>query len=97
MKQKSSYDKLHDLHYEILTSKSGTRYERLTAFVFKALDKDNVVIHDLKLIGKDTEVKHQIDVIIEKNKKKRRVLVECKDFDISSNKVGLGIVRNFFL
>ncbi|MCK4358492.1 MAG: restriction endonuclease [Candidatus Cloacimonetes bacterium] len=95
MDNKSKYDKLHDKYNTLLTQKSGTRYERLAAFVFKTLEKSDVVIHDLKLIG-DTGVKHQIDVIIEKNCKKRRTLIECKDFEISGNKVGLGIARNFW-
>jgi len=84
MDNKSKYDKLHDKYNTLLTQKSGTRYERLAAFVFKTLEKSDVVIHDLKLIG-DTGVKHQIDVIIEKNCKKRRTLIECKDFDISGD------------
>lgn len=49
----------------------------------------------MKLVG-DTEVKHQIDVVINENGKRKRVLIECKDFDNSGNKVGLEIVRNFF-
>ncbi len=92
---RSKYDELHDKYHQILTTKAGTRYERLTALVFKALDEQHVVIHDLKLVGADPDVKHQIDVTIESGGNKRRVLIECKDFDISGSKVGLDILRNF--
>jgi hypothetical protein len=47
----------------------------------------------LKLTG-DSEVPHQIDVSIEKNGKTWRVIIE-KDFDVSGDKVGLDIFRNF--
>lgn len=93
-KQKSRYDELHDHYDNISSTKSGTRYERLVAFVFKYLDQSNTVIHDLKLVG-DSEVSHQIDVIIERNGKQQRTLLECKDFDISGNKVGLSVIRDF--
>jgi hypothetical protein len=94
-KQRSRYDELHDEYYQILSTKSGTRYERLAAVVFKHLEQSGTVIHDLKLQG-DSQVKHQIDVIIESNGIKERTILECKDFDISGNKVGLGIVRDFY-
>ena len=71
-----------------------SRFERLAAFVFKALHGRDIVIHDLKLRG-DSDVMHQLDVTIEKNNKMKRVLIECKDFDLSGEKVGLGIVRDF--
>jgi hypothetical protein len=92
---RSRYDELHDNYHQILTTKAGTRYERLAAMVFKALEDRNTVIHDLKLAGDDPEVKHQIDVTIEAAGATKRVLVECKDFDLSKDKVGLDIIRNF--
>lgn len=95
LKQRSRYDELHDHYYELLSTKSGTRYERLAAFVFKYLEQSGTVIHDLKLVG-DSGVSHQIDVIIERNGKQQRTVLECKDFDISGNKVGLGIIRDFY-
>jgi hypothetical protein len=94
MNQRSKYDELHDRYHELLSSKAGTRYERLAAMVFKILESQNVVIHDLKLIG-DSEVAHQIDVSIEVDGKKRRVIIECKDLDVSGDKVGLDILRSF--
>ena len=91
---RSRYDDLHDRYHKILTTKAGTRYERLAALVFKILADRNIVIHDLKLIG-DSTVSHQIDISISVNGRPRRVIVECKDFDLSGDKVGLDIVRNF--
>jgi hypothetical protein len=90
----SRYDELHDRFFSILTSKEGTRYERLAAVVFKALHEQNVVIHDFRLRG-DSTVKHQIDVLIEVGGVQKRVLIECKDFDKSGQVVGLGILRDF--
>lgn len=90
----SAYDRLHDEYWSSATPKAGTRYERLVAFVLKALDGQREVIHDIKLLG-SSQVKHQIDVTFKNGPTHRRVLVECKDFDVSANKVGLGIVRDF--
>ena len=94
-KPRSRYDELHDHYYELLSTKSGTRYERLAAVVFKYLEESGTVIHDLKLVG-DSGVSHQIDVTIERTGKQQRIVLECKDFDISGDKVGLGIIRDFY-
>jgi hypothetical protein len=94
MPKRSRYDELHDRYNTILTTKGGTRYEILAAYVFKALEEQDTVIHDLSLVG-ESEVAHQIDVLVERNGVKRRVLIECKDFDISGDKIGLDILRNF--
>ncbi len=96
MPGRSRYDELHDYYQAISTTKSGTRYERLAAVVFAALDQNSVVIHDLKVVGSDTGVGHQIDVKIEKDGRTKRILLECKDFDVSGDNVGLGIVRDFW-
>jgi hypothetical protein len=50
--------------------------------------------HHLKLVG-DSSVSHQIDVSIETDGNRRRIIIECKDFDLSGNKVGLDILRSF--
>ena len=92
---RSSYDELHDNYHAIMTTKAGTRYERLAAMVFKALQEQRAVIHDLSLLG-ESDVSHQIDVQMEVDGQKRRTIIECKDFDISGGKVGLDIVRNFW-
>ena len=91
---RSRYDELHDRFDPIKTGKAGTRYERLAAMVLKALNQRDVIIHDIGLRG-DSDVKHQIDVSIERNGAKRRIIVECKDFDLAGDKVGLDIVRSF--
>ena len=77
---RSKYDELHDRFFSILSTKAGTRYERLAALVFKRLHERHAVIHDFKLVGA-SKVKHQIDVLLETDGKNRRVLVECKDFE----------------
>ena len=46
---RSRCDELHDKYHQILTTKVGTRYERLAAMVYKALEDKNVIIHDLSL------------------------------------------------
>lgn len=92
---RSRYDELHDRYHGILTTKAGTRYERLAALVFKALEAKSAVIHDLKLAGTDPDVKHQIDVTVEIAGTMKRVIIECKDFDGSGDKIGLDIVRSF--
>jgi hypothetical protein len=63
--------------------------------VFKALEESTAVIHDVSLLG-ESDVSHQIDVHVTVEGQSRRVLIECKDFDISGDKVGLPIVRNFW-
>lgn len=96
MAARSRYDDLHDYYHKIATTKSGNRYERLAALVFKALESRNTVIHDLFLRGDDSEVKHQIDVTVElPGKRAHRVLIECKDYDVSGKSAGLSIVRDF--
>lgn len=91
---RSRYDELHDRFDPIKTGKAGTRYERLAAMVLKALNQRDVVVHDIRLRG-DSDVKHQIDVHVERNGAKQRVIIECKDFDLAGDKVGLDIVRSF--
>ncbi|OMF51003.1 restriction endonuclease [Paenibacillus peoriae] len=73
--------------------KNGTKYERITAVVYKLLDETNTVFHDLRLRGNGKKAKHQIDVTIVKDSQTKRILVECKEYD---KVVGIGIVRDFF-
>jgi hypothetical protein len=93
--RRSYYDELHDKYLKISTTKQGTRYERLAAFVFKVLEESGAVIHDLKLLG-ESDTKSQIDVIFETDDGQKRTLIECKDFDVSGKDVGIGIVRCFW-
>lgn len=73
--------------------KTGTKYERLEAVVYKIIDENDVVIHDLRLRGDGKTAVHQIDVTIENKGNKKRILVECKDYD---DVVGIGIIRDFY-
>lgn len=84
---------IYNAHIANEKLKNGTKYERLTAVVFKALDTSDVVIHDLTLRGNGKNTPHQIDVTIERANVSKRVLIECKDYDA---KVGISIVRDFF-
>lgn len=67
-----------------------SRFKKLAGFVFKALHGRGIV----KLRG-DSEVKHQLDVAIVIDGKMKRVLIECKGFDLSGEKIGLEVVRDF--
>ena len=49
----------------------------------------------MKAAGLASGVEDQIDVTIDYKGKPRRILMECKDYDISGDKVGLGVVRDF--
>lgn len=93
---RSRYDDIHDEYFSADIRKSGTRYERLAAAIQKVLAGDeSTVIHDCKLRG-ESDVAHQIDVTVERASVKKRILVECKDFNVSGDKVGLGIIRDFW-
>lgn len=74
--------------------KNGSKFERLAAVVFKSINYNDVVIHDLRLIGAGKKTPHQIDVTVQspESTNDKRILIECKDLE---DKVGLGIVRDF--
>lgn len=95
MTEQSLYDRIHDRFLPNTTNKPGTRYERLAAVVFAALKSAGSVIHDLKLRGEVSGELHQIDVTVETSGHHRRILLECKDFDLSGKAVGLSTVRDF--
>lgn len=71
--------------------KSGTKYERLAAIVFTIL-LETQAVHDLRLRG-SSKVLHQIDVTVGTGRKRKRILIECKDM---GKPVGLPLVRNFW-
>lgn len=97
MAKRSRYEEIHDRYQTASSQKLGTKYERLAALVLKSLETKGVVIHDRKLTGASGE-ESQIDVIIEdkNSSNQRRILVECKDFDVKGDDVGIGIVRGFW-
>jgi hypothetical protein len=68
--------------------KTGTKYEKLAAIVFRILTEQTTV-HDLRLRG-DVGVPHQIDVTV--GEERRRILIEAKDYD---RKVDLPVVVHF--
>ena len=76
--------------------KDGTKYERLTAIVFKVLQESANVVHDVRLRGDGKQTPHQIDVQISSGPKQdpQRILVECKDHG-PDTKVDLPEIRNF--
>src|SRR5271165_7695085 len=55
------------------TARRRTRCERLAAMVFKALQEQRAVIHDLSLLG-ESDVSHQIDVQMKIDGQKRRTI-----------------------
>ena len=78
--------------------KHGTKYERLAAIAFKALSRDDTVIHDLRLRGPGKRTKHQIDVTIERRGERRlRLIIECRHLFPQSKrpKIDLDAVRSF--
>lgn len=93
--RRSRYDEIHDRYLPDAGRKAGTRYERLMAVVQAGLESASAVVHDSRLRGNVSDEPHQIDVLIEDQAGRRRVLIECKDFDIRGSAVGIGIVRDF--
>ncbi len=74
--------------------KSGTKYERLAAFVFQILDRASYVVHDVELRGPGKEAEHQIDVsVTDRSGQRRRIVVEARD---RNKRVNLAQVRDFF-
>ncbi|MCL1696550.1 restriction endonuclease [Lysinibacillus sp. BPa_S21] len=88
-------DTIYDKHIAEEKLKQGTKYEKLAAIVFKILNQNDVVVHDLTLRGDGKKTGHQIDVTVQNvgSKVLKRILIECKDYD---SKVGISIVRDFF-
>jgi hypothetical protein len=76
--------------------KDGTKYERLTAIVFKILQESACVVHDVRLRGDGKLTSHQIDVQIDVGPEggRRRILIECKDHE-PGTKAGLSELRDF--
>lgn len=92
----SKYDKLHDEYLTNGGGKAGSRYERLVGLVLAVLNRQASIVHDCRLRG-DTGVKHQIDIRMTRaGGEARHILIECKDFDVSGDPVGLAIVRDFW-
>lgn len=76
--------------------KDGTKYERLTAIIFKILQESAYVVHDVRLRGDGKRTAHQIDVQIATGPEqdRRRILIECKDHE-PGTKADLSELRDF--
>jgi hypothetical protein len=76
--------------------KDGTKYERLTAIVFKILVENSYVVHDLRLRADSKQTRHQIDVVVSSGPSHtaHRILVECKAYG-EGTKVGLEEILAF--
>lgn len=68
--------------------KSGEEYERLSKEVVQALNHGKKVTHNVKIVGKLTEVKRQIDVKLDETHYDF-VMFECKDW---GKNIGVGVV-----
>ncbi|MCB2310617.1 restriction endonuclease [Clostridium tagluense] len=88
-----SIDIIYDKYIAEEKLKNGTKYEKLVAVVFKLLHENDTVIHDLRLRGYEKKAQHQIDVTIEKDGTRKKILIECKDY---SKNIGIGIIRDFY-
>lgn len=89
----SGTDIIYDRNVANETLKSGTKYERLAALVFKILEKSATVVHDLRLKGDGKTTTHQIDVTLSRAGERHRVLVECRDY--GTKLIGLDQARAF--
>jgi len=89
-------DLIYDAAIAAEKLKNGTKYERLTAIVFKILQDSAYVVHDVRLRGDGKETSHQIDVEIAvgPQHEHHRVLVECKNHG-PETKVDLSEIRDF--
>lgn len=71
-----------------IAMKSGEEYERLSQEVVQALNHGKTATHNVKILGKLTEVRRQIDVKLDENKYDF-VMYECKDWGKS---IGVAVV-----
>jgi len=87
---------IYDLAIADEKLKDGTKYERLTAIIFKILQESAYVVHDVRLRGDGKRTSHQIDVqiAIGPEQHRRRILVECKDHE-PGTKADLSELRDF--
>jgi len=89
-------DLIYDAAIAIEKLKNGTKYERLTAIIFKILQESAYIVHDVRLRGDGKQTAHQIDVQISDRPhgERHRILVECKDHE-PETKVDLSEIRDF--
>lgn len=58
-------DTIYDEHIAEEKLKQGTKYEKLTAVVFKLLNQNDVVVHDLTLRGDGKKTGHQKKKVVD--------------------------------
>jgi hypothetical protein len=85
-----------DLVYDRLVAdeklKTGSKYERLAALIYKVMLANADVVHHVILRAGDKEAKHEIDVSVTVGGQPRMLLIECRD---RGRKVTIGEVRDF--
>jgi hypothetical protein len=86
-------NEIYDTNFANEKLKNGTKYELITAVVFKCLNTGSQVTHDVRLQGDGKSASHQIDVTALDVSTKKRVLIECKDYD---KVIGIGVIRDFY-
>jgi hypothetical protein len=90
----SPIEQIYDHHIAEEKMKHGTKFEQLTALVFKVLDGDSSVKHNVRLRGDGKTTIHQIDVHIMKGDLRERMIIECRD-KTEPNKISLDETRSF--
>jgi hypothetical protein len=93
--ERSEIEQIYDRNVAEEALKHGTKYERLTAFIFQTLDATATTVqHDVRLRGDGKKTKNQIDVWITNGGQRSRVIIECRD-KTDPNKIGVDEVRAF--
>jgi hypothetical protein len=90
----SPIEQIYDRNVASVKLRHGTKYEQLAALVFQVLDADSTVTHDVKLRGDGKETVHQIDVVVTREERSERTVIECRD-KADPNKVDLDEARSF--
>lgn len=94
----SAIELIYDAYVAEEKRKHGTKYEVLAAIVFKTLQREHKLVHDLRLRGPGKRTKHQIDVTLEHRDGRRlRLIIECRHLFPTSRrpKIDLDAVRSF--
>lgn len=74
-------DRIYDDNVALEKLKAGTKYERLAAIIFKFLNGDATVVHDVRVRADGMRTLHQLDVRLTHRGRERHVVVECRDYD----------------
>lgn len=88
------YALLHRQYWQNESTRPGTRYVMLLAFVINAFNSSKFLADDIQLIGLD-EVRHQLAVSLRMGGATRTALIECRHFDISSCPLAPPVLTEF--